>query len=126
MGVMREYRNAEDVLDLIWKVVEFGSFSERPTVDSLGIFGSQPLKIAVTWDDLRAVELLLDAGAAIDARHEGGDTALHHALRMGHFGLARWLIRRGANQSIRNDDGKLPRDLCWSGEWEGLGLIPTN
>ena len=126
MGVMREYRNAEDVLDLIWMVVEFGSFPERPTVDSVGIFGSQPLKVAVTWDDLRAVELLLDAGAAINARHEDGDTALHHALRMGHFGLARWLIRRGANQCIRNDEGKLPRDLCWSGEWEGLGLISTD
>jgi hypothetical protein len=126
MGLMREYRNAQDVLDLIWKVVEFGACAERPAVDCVGIFGCQPLKIVVTWDDLRAVELLLDAGAAINARHEGGDTALRHALRKGHFGLARWLIRRGASQCIPNDEGKLPRDLCWIGEWEGLGLISTN
>jgi hypothetical protein len=114
------------VLDSIWTVVEFGSFQERPKVDSIGIFGSQPLKIAVTWDDVIAVELLLDAGAAINAKNEGGNTALHHAISMGNFGVARLLIRRGADQSIRNEEGKLPRDLCWSGEWEGLGLISTN
>ena len=122
----RNYSNADEVLDLIWTVVEFGSFPERPKVDSIGIFGSQPLKVAVTWDDVLAVELLLDAGAAIDAKHERGNTALHHAISMGNFGVARFLIRRGADQSIRNDEGKLPRDLCWSGEWEGLGLISKN
>ena len=116
------YGNADEVLDSIWSVVEFGSFPERPNVHSVGIFGSQPLKIAVTWDNVRAVELLLDAGAAINAKHEGGDTALHHAIRMGNFGVARLLIGRGADQSIRNDRGTLARDLCWSGEWEGLGL----
>jgi ankyrin repeat protein len=88
--------------------------------------GSQPLKVAVTWDDVLAVELLLDADAAINGKHEGGDTALHHAIRMGNFGVARLLVRRGADQSIRNDKGELPRELCWSGEWEGLGLISTD
>jgi hypothetical protein len=124
--VTHNYSNADEVLDSIWAVVEFGSFSERPKVDSIGIFGSQPLKVAVTWDDVLAVELLLDAGAAINAKHEGGDTALHHAIRMGNFGVARLLIRRGADQSIRNDQGELPRELCWSGEWEGLGVISTD
>lgn len=41
----RNYSNADEVLDSIWTVVEFGSFQERPKVDSIGIFGSQPLKI---------------------------------------------------------------------------------
>ena len=46
-------------------------------------FGSQPLKGAVTWDDLRAAGVLLDAGAAVNAGHEDDDT-LHHAVRMEH------------------------------------------
>jgi hypothetical protein len=120
--VTHTYATAEDVLDAVWSVVEFASYPERPKVDSVGAFGSQPLKIAVTWDDVRAVELLLDAGAAVNATHEGGDTALHHAVRMGNFRIARLLTGRGANQSIRNNDGQLPRDLCWSGAWEGLGF----
>jgi len=118
----QRYRSAEEVLDAVWGTVEFGGFAERPAVSSVGIFGSQPLKTVVTWDDLTPVELLLDAGADINARHEGGDTALHHALRMGHFSVARLLLARGADQTIRNNEGKLPRDYCSSIEWDGLGL----
>jgi hypothetical protein len=124
--VTHTYSNADEVLDAVWDVIEFGSFTQRPKVDSVGAFGSQPLKVVVTWGDVRAVELLLDAGAPVNAKHEGGDTALHHAIRMANFGLARLLIGRGANQTIRNDEGKLPRDLCWTGEWEGLGLTVTD
>jgi hypothetical protein len=120
---MRTYTHADEVLDDVWAVVEFGSFPQRPTVNSVGIFGSGPLKVATSWGDTNAVSLLLDAGADINARHEGGDTALHHALRMSHFAVARLLIQRGADQNFRNDDGKLPRDLCWSGEWQDLGLV---
>jgi ankyrin repeat protein len=116
------YVSAEAVLEDVWLVVEFSSFPNRPTVGSVGIFGSQPLKVAVTWGDPNAVALLLDAGAPIDAQHEGGDTALHHAIRMGYFGVARLLIGRSADQTIRNALGQLPRDLCWSGEWASLGL----
>jgi hypothetical protein len=119
---MGSYTTADQVLDAVWGVVEFGSFRQRPSLDSVGAFGSQPLKVAVTWGDIHAVELLLDAGAAINAKHEAGDTALHHAVRMGHFDIVRLLINRGADQSIRNGTGQLPRDLCWSGEWEGLGM----
>jgi ankyrin repeat protein len=119
---MRHYRTADEVLDVVWHVVEFGSFKDRPTVNSVGIFGSQPLKTVVTWDDLNAVGLLLDAGADINAHHEDGDTALHHAIRMGHFNVARLLIHRGADQSRRNHEGKLARDYCSNDEWHGLGL----
>jgi ankyrin repeat protein len=118
----QRYGSAKDVLEAVWSTVEFGGFAERPTVSSVGIFGSQPLKTVVSWDDLNAMELLLDAGADINARHEGGDTALHHAIRMRHFALARFLLARGADQIIRNNEGKLPRDYCASNEWDGLGL----
>jgi ankyrin repeat protein len=116
------YVSADAVLEDVWRVVEFGSFPNRPTLNSVGIFGSQPLKVAVSWGDPHAVALLLNAGAPIDAQHEGGDTALHHAIRMGHFDVARLLIGRSADQTIRNALGQLARDLCWSGEWASLGL----
>jgi hypothetical protein len=120
--VTGNYSRVEDVLEAVWNCVEFGLFQQRPGVDSVGIFGSGPLKTVISWGDLSAVELLLGAGADIDARHEAGDTALHHAIRMGKFGIARHLIRAGADQSIVNHEGKRARDLCWDGEWEGLGL----
>jgi len=116
------YDSVDDVLDAVWGTAEFDGFEERPTVDSKGIFGSHPLKTVVTWNDPEPVRLLLDAGADINEHHEGGDTALHHAIRLGNFSVARLLIERGADQTIRNNERKLPRDYCWSGEWEGLGL----
>ena len=73
-------------------------FQSAPKWIPSAIFGSQPLEIAVTWGEVQAVELLLDAGAAINAKHEGGNTALHHAIRMGNFGIARLAdqTRRGS------------------------------
>jgi ankyrin repeat protein len=116
------YTTAAQVLEDVAGAVGFGSDSGPISVSSVDIFGSQPLKVATTWGDPVAVGLLLDAGAAIDAKHEDGDTALIHAIRMGEFAVARLLIARGANKNIRNDEGKLARDYCWEGEWKGLGL----
>jgi hypothetical protein len=123
LGVMSSrYRNVQEVLDDAASAVDFLGCEQPLLLTSVGIFGNQPLNIAVTWGDADAVALLLDAGAPIDAQHEDGDTALHHALQMGHFELARLLISRGADQTIRNNEGKLARDCCWEGEWQGLGL----
>jgi ankyrin repeat protein len=119
---MSRYRTVEDVLDAVWGTVEFSGSDERPTIDSVGVFGSRPLKTAVSWNELAPVELLLDAGADVNARHEEGDTALHHAIRMGHFSVARLLLAHGADQTIRNNQGRLARDYCSSVEWERLGL----
>jgi len=116
------YRNVQEVLDDAASAVDFLGREEPLLLTSVGIFGNQPLKIVVTWGDADAVALLLDAGAPIDVQHEDGDTALHHALQMGHFEVARLLINRGADQTIRNNEGKLARDCCWEGEWQGLGL----
>ncbi|RNF83739.1 ankyrin repeat domain-containing protein [Montanilutibacter psychrotolerans] len=119
------YDSVETVLEAVRGAVEFGSFEHRPTVHSVGAFSSRPLKIAITWGDLSAVNLLLGAGASMDAKNEGGDTALHHAIRMGEFVIARRLVKLGAYQSIANDEGKLARDLCWDNEWDSLGLSST-
>ncbi len=116
------YTTATQVLESVADTVGFGDHPRPLDVTSVGIFGSQPLNVAVTWGDPVAVGLLLDAGAPIDAKHEDGDTALIHAIRMGEFGVARLLISRGANKNIRNDEGKIARDYCWNGEWRDLGL----
>jgi hypothetical protein len=57
-------------------------------------------------------------------RHLGAEhaQALHHAVHMSEFGIAKRLVELGADQTVRNNEGKLARDLCWSGEWEGIGL----
>ncbi|MBD8879541.1 ankyrin repeat domain-containing protein [Rhodanobacter sp. 7MK24] len=117
---MREYHSVDDVLDAVWGIVEFGGYQERPTVKSIGIFGSTPLFAPITWGDTNAVRLLLEAGIECDVQRERGETALHHAIRMGKFDIARMLLAHGADPRIKDIDGKAPYDCCWDGEWEGI------
>lgn len=121
---MSGYQSAQEVLEAVAAATYFSSEVGRPDVNTINIFGDRPLQVVITWGDLEAVELLLDAGAPLNAKNEDGNTALHHALEMGHFEIARRLIGAGADQTIRNDEGKLPKDMCWEGEWENLGLNP--
>jgi len=118
---MSKFRSAEEVLDAVREcVVEFGNYDVRPGVNSKGFFGDTPVFAAITWGDVSAVKLLLEAGADVNVSGERGATPLHHAIRMAEFPIARVLIAAGANCEARDDEGKAPRDWCWEGEWPSL------
>lgn len=53
----------------------------------------------------KAVELLLDRGARIDARSPNGTTPLMMAAQYGVPAAAELLLKRGANPRLRNDQG---------------------
>ncbi|MBI5877170.1 MAG: ankyrin repeat domain-containing protein [Chloroflexi bacterium] len=57
----------------------------------------EQLHRAAAAGDLTAVDAALDAGAAIDARDEYGDTALNEAAEAGQREIVRRLLERGAN-----------------------------
>jgi ankyrin repeat protein len=59
--------------------------------------------------------LLLDAGAAVDGRGEGGFTALHAAAQNGDEALVRLLLDRGADPAAAANDGRRPADLAGDG-----------
>ncbi len=115
-----EYKNVVDVLERVWGVVEFEDCEEAPKVDSVGIFGNTPLKIVISWGDIDAVNLLIEAGADINVLLEDGNTPLHYSILMSEFKIARILVKHGANQEMKNDEGRLPKELCWEGDWEGI------
>ena len=115
-----EYKNVTDVLERVWGVLEFEDHEKVPEVDSVGILGNTPLKIVISWGDIDAVKLLIEGGADINAVMEDGNTPLHHSILMGEFRISRILVENGAKQNIKNDEGRLPKELCWEGEWEGI------
>ncbi|KAL5110728.1 Arf-GAP with coiled-coil ANK repeat and PH domain-containing protein 2 [Taenia crassiceps] len=79
--------------------------------DPLGAL-TPPLISAVTGGRIAACELLLTNGADINALDQDGRTALHHACSLQRVHLVCLLLRRQANQEIRDKDGRRPIDVA--------------
>ena len=61
-------------------------------------WAGDPLLHWMAIEDFAAgVATLLDLGVPVDGRDETGQTALHHAVRLGRFGIVRMLLQRGAD-----------------------------
>jgi len=109
MTTKREELDA--VLDSMRETAEFDML-ELKGVNDRGCLGNAPLHIAAVRGDVRAINCLLDHGAAIDALGEFGETALHVAVQMGHTETVETLLARGASSDIKNDLGKTPLELA--------------
>ncbi len=58
------------------------------------------------------VERLLQAGANVNASHQGGHTALHAAAGAGRLDMVRVLLAHGADPTAKSEDGKTAFDLA--------------
>jgi ankyrin repeat protein len=108
------YHDVNDVLMRVQEVTEFLGIQLK-TVNQTGIFGNTPLAVVSTWNDLRAAEMLINAGADLNLIIEDGDTVLHRAVSFGHADLVELLFEQGAAVDIRNNDGATPLDIAVSG-----------
>jgi ankyrin repeat protein len=59
-----------------------------------------------------AVQLLLAAGAAVNAQCPDGTTALHKACLWGHVRIVELLLAHGADQMIQDQDGWTAQQLA--------------
>lgn len=74
--------------------------------------GNQPLQAAAAGRQVEAVKMLLKVGADVNARSEGGFTAIHIAAANGDEVLARALLGAGAVVDVRAEGGKTPMDIA--------------
>jgi ankyrin repeat protein len=86
---------------------------------------SRPLHVAVAHEHVEATEVLLRAGAGLEARDERGMTALQLAVSgQRHKEILDLLIRAGANLNTRDCEGITP--LMNAAEvWHGLNAIKS-
>ncbi len=72
----------------------------------------QPLHSAAASRQRGIAEMLLHAGAPVNAKQQGGWTALHAAAQHGDRETMELLLDYGAAPSVTNDEGKTPLDLA--------------
>jgi ankyrin repeat protein len=95
-------------------------------VDLPQVTGATPLMVAVglavptdtrgkfrtEFDALAAAQVLLDAGADVNARDARGRTPLHAAAAQGYTDVAKLLVEHGADLKAADNDGVLPVDAA--------------
>jgi ankyrin repeat protein len=67
-----------------------------------------PLHSAASARNLGAARLLLEHGAPINARQQGGWAPIHAAAQNGDRAMVELLLKRGADPKLANDEGKTP------------------
>jgi ankyrin repeat protein len=92
-------------------LIERGADLETPSRHET-IRGIRPIHTAAFVRSPPLARLLLDAGADVNGRGEGGFTALHTAAQNGDVELGRLLLARGADPSLATDDGRRPADMA--------------
>ena len=97
------YREIESVAD----------FSDIKISDpnTIGLFSTRPLHVVAVWGDCEGIQMLVDAGANINARGEHGFTPLMEAVAQGHRKAIELLVKLGA-KPVPNDEGQLPSEYA--------------
>ncbi|KAG8408095.1 hypothetical protein J3459_018193 [Metarhizium acridum] len=75
----------------------------RSQVNAQSIDGVAPLHCAAMNGDIRAVEILVQAGAALDIQDASGNTALHWAAFKGHGDIVKYLYE-DSNKKLRDNN----------------------
>ena len=72
----------------------------------------RPLHSAAASRSLGIVKLLVERGAEINARQQGGFTPLHAAAFNGDLAMTEYLVAHGADLALMSDDGKTTLDIA--------------
>ena len=79
-------------------------------IDSRDCDGDTPLHVVAWRDDVEAVEMLLRAGADVNAIGDMGETPLHVAISMDNPQMVAAMLKAGARDDIRSEFGETPRE----------------
>lgn len=85
-----------------------------------GATGQTPLHWMATLGDAVGTQLLLNAGAQIDAQDREGSTPLHAAVRTRQHQVVRLLVLRGAQLDLKDASGQTARDLAIADRYEPM------
>ena len=102
----RDWANADEFLAYVGE--QFPFHAEWPDPGPVSVHsamgdGDTPLHVASAWGDLKAAQLLLEAGAAVDRPGDMGITPLGTAVSNGHARVAELLLSNGASPHRKSE-----------------------
>lgn len=96
----------------------------HPDLDLKNFDGNTPLVMAVKGKQHESIRKLVEAGADINRKLNGGATALHHAAAMGYWETMNYLFDLGASASIDPcEAGTVLHWACHSGDIRTVGTL---
>ena len=108
---MKELRTLKEILQSTSDVLFPAEIGERVVaIDSQGCDGDTPLHVMAWRDDGEAVELLLLAGADVNAVGDMGETPLHVAISKDNVPMVVAMLKAGARTDIQSEFGETPRE----------------
>jgi ankyrin repeat protein len=108
---MSPARTLDDVLRSVSDVLFPEHLGEMPVgVGSRGAGGDTPLHVMAWQDDNRGAELLIAAGADVNAVGDMSETPLHVAVRRENVELVQLLLAAGGDPDLRSEFGETARE----------------
>jgi RimJ/RimL family protein N-acetyltransferase len=121
MSTSRDWSSLEE---LLLAISDSLVLEERAIgVNKVGFDGDRPLHVAAVWGDVRAIDMLVAAGAEIDGRGEFSFTPLRNAVGQGHVAAVRRLLELGASPHTLGEWGGTPEDLARERDVPGMVAV---
>src|SRR5712691_7826593 len=95
-----------------WTPLHLAAHFGKQDARSTNAMQNTPLHAAAAGRAAEVATLLLDHGASVNARQNGGWTPLHAAAQNGDIELARTLVEAGADVNARAENRQSPLDLA--------------
>lgn len=106
--------------DAVRLLLESGAVVDRVAANPTRVM---PLHSAASARNVAAAKLLLEHGAPVNARQNGGWAPIHAAAQNGDQAMAELLLNYGADPGIVNDDGKTPAIIAREQGHEAIAVL---